>query len=174
MDLLKQTSLILGLAALTLGVWTLFRDWRNRNSVLFSFLCFLVSVWSLSFVSHATLFGRLSYDIHLFCNVFLAPTGVLLMSSFLARRIDAFSRFLFMTSLAGGAVLGFMIAFSLGQGPGFRRLTEFWPSFILIEYLHLLFLEYGPGRRADSERIPSGKRFILYLGPAVSLAFWKA
>lgn len=171
MELLKQTSLILGLAALTLGVWTLFRHWRNRISVLFSFLCFLVSVWALSFVSHATLFGRLSYDIHLFCNVLLAPTGVLLMSSFLVRKVDAISRFLFLASLAGGSVLCFLIAFSLGQGEIFRLATGFWPSFILVEYVHLLVLEARWIARGDAGHIPPGRKMVLYLGPIVSLAF---
>jgi signal transduction histidine kinase len=171
MELLKQTSLILGLAALTIGVWTLFRHWQNRVSVLFSFLCFLVSVWSLSFVSHATLFGRLSYDIHLFCNVLLAPTGVLLMSSFLVRRIDAFSRFLFLTSLVGGGVLCFLIAFSLGHGELFRIATGFWPSFILVEYFHLLWLEVRMSPGAGSGNLPRGRKVLLYLGPILSLAF---
>jgi two-component system sensor histidine kinase HydH len=171
MDLLKQTSLILGLVSLTLGVWTLFRDWRNRVSVLFSFLCFLVSIWALSFVSHATLLGRLSRDIHLFCNVLLAPTGVLLMSSFLVRKVGLFSRVLFSLSLAGGAVLCFMIAFSLGSGTAFRKLAEFWPSFILFEYLHLLMLEVRSRRAADSDRFSPGRKWILYLGPGLSLAF---
>ncbi len=171
MELLKQTSLILGLVALTIGVWTLFRHWRNRVSVLFSFLCFLVSVWALSFVSHATLFGRLSYDIHLFCNVLLAPTGVLLMSSFLVRKVDAFSRLLFLMSLAGGAVLCFLIAFSLGHGEAFKLATGFWPSFILLEYFHLLFLEARMSSGPGSGNLPRGRKTFLYLGPILSLAF---
>ena len=171
MELLKQTSLILGLVALTLGVWTLFRHWRNRVSVLFSFLCFLVSVWALSFVSHATIFGRLSYDIHLFCNVLLAPTGVLLMSSFLVRKVNAFSRFLFLTSMVGGAGLCFLIVFSLGHGTWFRLATGFWPSFILVEYFHLLVLEARRGAGDGSENLPRGRKMVLYLGPILSLAF---
>ncbi len=171
MELLKQTSLILGLVALTIGVWTLFRHWRNRVSVLFSFLCFLVSVWALSFVSHATLFGRLSYDIHLFCHVLLAPTGVLLMSSFLVRKIDAFSRFLFLTALVGGAGLCFLIVFSLGHGEWFRLATGFWPSFILVEYIHLLFLEARRSAEAGFGHLPRGRKMVLYLGPILSLAF---
>jgi two-component system sensor histidine kinase HydH len=171
MELLKQTALILGLVALTIGVWTLFRHWRNRISVLFSFLCFLVSVWALSFVSHATLFGRLSYDIHLFCNVLLAPAGVLLMSNFLVRKINAFSRWLFLTSLVGGAFLCFLIVFSLGKGEWFRLATGFWPSFILLEYFHLLFLEARRNPGGDSAHLPKGRRMVLYLGPILTLAF---
>ncbi|NDF14189.1 hypothetical protein EB061_02560, partial [bacterium] len=120
MNLLKQTALILGLASLSLGGWTLFRDWRNKVSILFSTLCFVVAVWALSFVAHATLVGRLSYDIHLFCNVLLVPLTLELMARIFMRERDFPSRAIFSIAAAGSGVLAFMISFSLASSQAFR------------------------------------------------------
>jgi hypothetical protein len=171
MDLLKQTSLILGLASLSLGGWSLFRDWRNKVSILFSFLCLIVSVWALSFVSHATILGRLSYDIHLFCNVMLSPVVILLISKILSQKENLISKVLFWISLAGAIVLNYMILFSLGAGEGFRRILEFWPTLIFIEYVHVMILDYGTSFRMESETVKPSQKFIIYLGLGLALTF---
>ncbi|MBU6153468.1 MAG: hypothetical protein KGP28_04120 [Bdellovibrionales bacterium] len=170
MNLLKQTALILGLASLSLGGWTLVRDWRNKISILFSLLCFAVAVWSLSFVAHATLFGRLSYDIHLFCNVLLVPLTIELITRIFLREKDRFSSLLVAVSLAGSGILGFMILFSLGSGSAFREFVFFWPTLILVHYLHVIRLEFlGTGRlRGDS--ISPARKLLLYVGLGLTLS----
>ncbi len=170
MNLLKQTALILGLASLSLGSWTLFRDWRNKISILFSLVCFIVAVWSLSFVSHATLFGRLSYDVHLFCNVLLVPFTLELISRIFLKEKDRFSSILVAVSLAGAAVLGIMILFSLGSGDLFRNLVIFWPTLILLHYGHVIGLEVMRSGRLRDDSISPSRKLLLYAGLGLTLS----
>ena len=86
MNLLKQTALVLGLVSLSLGGWALFKNWRQKLAILYAILCFIVAAWALSFVTHATLGGRLSKDIHWFFNIWLAPIGVTIVSKILSGR----------------------------------------------------------------------------------------
>jgi two-component system sensor histidine kinase HydH len=171
MNLLKQTALILGLASLSLGGWTLFRDWRNKVSILFSTLCFVVAVWALSFVAHATLVGRLSYDIHLFCNVLLVPLTLELMARIFMRERDFPSRAIFSIAAAGSGVLAFMISFSLASSQAFRDAVLFWPVLILGEYAHILWLELRQSAMLRRDSISASKKIILYLGLGFTLAF---
>lgn len=170
MNLLKQTALILGLMSLTLGAWTLFRDWKNKISILFALVCFGVAVWALSFVAHATLVGRLSYDIHLFANVMLVPLSLELLSRLFLKEKDGISRILFWGASGGAAVLGVMIAFSLGGSPGFRSFVLFWPTFILVEYLHILAFEFFSPERTRVDTVSPAKRTLLYLGLGITLS----
>ena len=96
MNFLKQTALVLGLVSLSLGGWALFKNWRQKLAILYSILCFGVTGWALSFVSFATLGGRLSKDIHLFFNIWLAPIGVTIVSKVLSNE-DGWARWLFRT-----------------------------------------------------------------------------
>lgn len=171
MNLLKQTALILGLASLSLGGWTLFRDWKNKVSILFSALCFVVAVWALSFVAHATLVGRLSYDIHLFCNVLLVPLTLELMGRIFMKDRDVLSRAVFWAATSGSAVLAFMISFSLAGSPSVRDAILFWPGLILGEYLHILWLELRQSPRLRRDSVSASKKVVLYLGLGFTLAF---
>jgi two-component system sensor histidine kinase HydH len=171
MNLLKQTALILGLASLSLGGWTLFRDWKNKVSILFSALCFVVAVWALSFVAHATLVGRLSYDIHLFCNVLLVPLTLELMARIFMKERDGLSRAFFWGAAGGSTVLAFMISFSLAGSDSFRDAVLFWPALILGEYLHILWLELRQSPRLRRDSVSASKKIILYLGLGFTLAF---
>ena len=171
MNLLKQTALILGLASLSMGSWTLFRDWRNKISILFSLVCFVVSVWALSFVAHATLVGRLSYDIHLFCNVLLVPLTLELVSRIFLKERDGLSKALFVTASAGAVILGFMILFSLGGGEGFRNAVLFWPTLIFFEYIHVIFLDCFDSERLRVDSVSPSKKLFLYFGLGLTLAF---
>jgi two-component system sensor histidine kinase HydH len=171
MNLLKQTALILGLASLSLGGWTLFRDWRNKVSILFSALCFVVAVWALSFVAHATLVGRLSYDIHLFCNVILVPLTLELMAGIFMRERDLLSRGIFAVAASGSAALAVMISFSLASSQAFRDAVLFWPVLILGEYAHILWLELRQSGRLRKDSVSASKKIILYLGLGFTLAF---
>ncbi len=170
MNLLAQTALVLGLISLSLGGWTLVRDWRNKVSILFAALCFCIAVWALGFVSHVTLAGRLSYDIHLFCNVLLVPLALELASRIFLRDRDRLGRPMFWLSVSGAAVLGFMIAFSLGTPGVFRTLVLFFPTLILIRYLQILGLDLW---RSDSTRAGSlsvSRRVLLHAGLALTLS----
>jgi two-component system sensor histidine kinase HydH len=170
MNLLKQTALILGLASLSLGSWTLVRDWRNKISILFSLVCFVVAVWSLSFVSHVTLFGRLSYDIHLFCNILLVPLAIELISRIFLKEKDSVSSGLSLVSMVGTSLLGFLILFSLGSGDLFRNLLLFWPTLILILFFHVIRLEFFHPARLKVDSISLLRKIILYSGLGLTLS----
>jgi len=149
----------------------LFRDWRNKVSILFSLVCFAVSVWALGFVAHATLFGRLSYDIHLFGNVVLVPFSLELISRIFFKSKDRVSSVLFMIAWLGSAVLGLMILFSLVQGGMARRLVLFWPTLIFVEFLRLIYLEYFKPGKLKVDSISPSKKGLLYLGLGLTLSF---
>ena len=127
MNLLKQTALVLGLVSLVIGGWAIYRHWRSKITFLFSLFCFMISIWALSFVSHVTLGGRLSYDIHLFCNVWLVPVAISLLHQVLFKRKDRFSTILKWTSFAGAVVLGLLIAVSFPRPDWFQQLLFFYP-----------------------------------------------
>jgi two-component system sensor histidine kinase HydH len=170
MNLLKQTALILGLVSLSLGSWTLVRDWRNKISILFSLVCFVVAVWSLSFVSHVTLFGRLSYDIHLFCNILLVPLALELISRIFLKEKDPVNSALSLVATAGTFLLGFLILFSLGSGDLFRNLVLFWPTLILIQFFHVIRLEFFKPARLKVDSISLLRKIILYSGLGLTLS----
>jgi two-component system sensor histidine kinase HydH len=167
-NLLKQTSLILGLASLTIGGWTLYRNWKQKLAIWFTILCFFISFWALSFVSHATLQGRLSKDIHWFFHVWLVPVSVTILSKVLHRE-DGFSRILKMISFSGATILGTMIALSLGQGSVFWWIVTFWPFLVVIEFVYVVLKDQILGTPVSVDFFSSGKRMGLYLGLAVSL-----
>ncbi len=168
MNLIKQTALVLGLASLSIGGWTLYRSWRQKIAILFSILCFSVSIWALSFVSHATIGGRLSKDVHWFLNVWLSPLGVIIISQMFARE-DLVSRLLKWVSLIGAMILSVMIALSLGSSSLFWSLVSFWPSFILLEYLYLMIHDLVLHSPTRVELISLADRKVLYLGLGISL-----
>ena len=170
MNLLKQTALILGLTALSLGGWTIYRDWRNRISIIFAFLCLLISVWAISFVTYATLGGRLPHDVHIFCNVWIAPVVITLLSKIFFKKTNRFSQCLQFVSAIGALFLGAMIALSLSRGFAITAFINFWPSFILIQYFYILgqdLIFKGP---LNTDYISQSKKIIFYLGLGLSLA----
>ncbi|NDG84297.1 MAG: hypothetical protein EBX52_04570, partial [Proteobacteria bacterium] len=170
MNLLKQTALILGLTGLSLGSWTLVRDWRNKVSIVFSALCFCVAVWAMSFVAHATLIGRLSYDIHRFCNVLLVPLALELIDRVFLKERDRLSRLIFSLSIGGTAILGVLVAFSFGDSRILREIVLFFPALIFLEYLHILVLDYAGSGALRVDSITPAKKMLLYLGLGITLS----
>lgn len=170
MNLLKQTALILGLASLSIGGWTLYKNWRSKLAILFSVLCFCVSVWALSFVSDITLAGRLSRDVHWFFNIWLSPIGVSILAQ-MALVNDRMSRFLTRVSLIGAVVLGTMVSFSLGHSSEvFWFLVKFWPTFILFQYLNVMYKDLILKHPVGVDFISPHKRKLLYIGLGISLS----
>jgi two-component system sensor histidine kinase HydH len=168
MNLLKQTSLILGLASLSIGVWTLYRNWKQKLAITFTVLCIFISIWALSFVSYATLEGRLSKDIHWFFHVWLVPVGVTILSKILSRE-DNFSRFLRWASLLGAIVLSLMISFSLGSGRTFWFVVSFWPLLVVFEFIYVMAKDLFLGVPVSVDFFSPSKRIGLYFGLATSL-----
>ena len=168
MNLLKQTSLILGLASLSIGVWTLYRNWKQKLAILFSVLCIFISFWALSFVSYATLVGRLSKDIHWFFHVWIVPVGIVIISKVLSRE-DTVSRVLKWASFLGALILSVMIAFSLGRGEPFWTLVTFWPVLMMFEYLYVMAKDLVMGASVSVDFFSPGKRMGLYFGLAASM-----
>jgi two-component system sensor histidine kinase HydH len=167
-NLLKQTSLILGLASLSIGAWTLYRNWKQKLAIWFTVLCVFISIWALSFVSHATLLGRLSKDIHWFFHVWLVPVAVTILSKILYRE-DWFSRNLKILSYVGAVVLSAMIAFSIGSGDVFWTVVSFWPFLVVMEFLYVMAKDLLIGVPVNVDFFSPTKRIGLYFGLAVSL-----
>ncbi|MBS1959900.1 MAG: hypothetical protein JST80_10535 [Bdellovibrionales bacterium] len=172
MNLLKQTALVLGLVSLSLGGWALFKNWRQKLAILYSILCFTVAGWALSFVSYATLMGRISKDIHWIFNIWLAPIGVLIVSKILSAR-DKWGKWFFRVSLIGAVPLSLSIMFSIHaitDEDWFWVLVRFWPTFILMEFIHVLIADLIKHQPVDIDFISTKKRRWLYGGLVVSLA----
>ena len=172
MNLLKQTALVLGLASLSIGGWTLYRNWRQKIAILFSVLCFFVSVWALSFVSSITLIGRLSRDLHWFFNVCLAPIGVVILSQILSKE-NALSKCLRWISLLGAALLGAAISFSVipvsVESPWFLNLVSFWPTCVFIQFVNVLVQDLVYHHPVNVDFVSFGNRVGLYIGLGLSL-----
>ncbi len=168
MNLLKQTSLILGLASLSIGVWTLYRNWKQKLAILFTVLCLFISIWALSFVSYATLVGRLSKDIHWIFHVWLVPVGVTILSKILSRE-DGVSKSLRWISVFGALILSVMISFSLGSGDVFWNIVSFWPVFVVFEFMYVMAKDLFLGVPVSVDFFSPTKRIGLYFGLVVSL-----
>jgi len=168
MNLLKQTSLILGLASLSIGVWTLYRNWKQKLAIIFSVLCFFVSIWALSFVSYATLIGRLSKDIHWFFHLWLVPVIITILSKILSRE-DGVSRFLRWVSFFGALGLSVLIAFSLGSGELFWNLVTFWPLLVMAEFVYVMTKDLLLGVPVSVDFFSPSKRIGVYFGLGISL-----
>jgi len=168
MNLLKQTSLILGLASLSIGVWTLYRNWKQKLAILFALLCIFISIWALSFVSYATLIGRLSKDIHWFFHVWIAPLGVVMLSKILSRE-ENFSKILIGASFLGAAVLSAMVALSIGSGNLFWGAVTFWPLLVVFELVYVMGNDLVLGLPVSVDFFSRSKRIGLYFGLAASL-----
>ncbi len=172
MNLLKQTALVLGLASLVIGGWAIYRNFRNKISILFSLLCFLVSVWALSFVSYATLGGHLSYDIHRFCNLWLTPAAIALISRILFRRENQFSRILLGVSVAGAVIFSILVSFSLSfQMQWVQSVVNFFPTLIFVEYVYIMVQDLVFKEPMNTDFISPSKRVAFYLGLGSSLLF---
>lgn len=171
MNLLKQTALILGLTSLSIGSWTIYHDWRNRISIFFTIFCAVIAVWSLSFVSHATLSGRLSHDIHLFCNVWLSPIAIMLLSKVFFKKPDVFSQALILVSSVGALFLGAMISLSIPRSDFVLHLMDFWPSFILFELISIMVADIAFKGSINTDYISTSKKPVFYIGLCVSLSF---
>ena len=171
MNLLRQTSLILGLFSLVIGGWALYRHWRSKITLLFSLFCFVTSIWALSFVSHETLVGRLSYDIHLFFNVWLVPIAITLFHQILFKKQDKLSQILQWGSFLGAVTLSSMIAFSLPRPAWVQGLMLFYPSLIVFEYFYGFAQDIVFRMPMNTDFISPPRKLVFYLGLAISLAF---
>lgn len=171
MNLLKQTAVILGLISLVIGCWAIYRHWRSKITFLVSLFCFTVSVWAFSFVSYETLSGRLSYDIHLFCNIWLSPISIALLNQILFKRADRFSLVLQWISILGALAIASMIVFIHDRAPWMTNAALFYPTLILVEYLYGMTQDVIFRVPTNTDFISPAKKVIFYLGLAFSLAF---
>ena len=170
MNLLKQTALVLGLVSLSIGSWTLYRNWRQKIAIFFSVLCFCVAIWALSFVAYVTLGGRFSKDVHWFMNIWISPIGVSLLAQILSNE-DVISRLLSWVSFAGAVILGTMITFSMGSSPLFWALVAFWPTFVVIQYFNVMIKHLISGKAVSIDFISSRKIKGFYLGLGACFLF---
>jgi two-component system sensor histidine kinase HydH len=170
MDLLKQTSVILGLMSLVIGGWAIYRHWRNKITLLFSLFCFMVSIWAFSFVTHSTIAGRLSYDIHLFFNVWIVPIAISLLYRIMFKKKNLFSEVLKWASFIGAVAIGFWIAFSFPRTSWFNEILFFYPTLISVQFFYGMFEDLVLRRPMNTDFISAGKKTVFYLGLTVSLA----
>ena len=171
MNLLKQTALILGLTSLVIGGWSLYRHWQSKISILFSVFCLVISIWALSFVAHATLMGRLSHDIHEFCNICLVPLAIAIITEIILKKRDRFSQVILWFSVFGAVVLGAVISLSVPRGPLMQDLIYFYPTLILIQYVHVMVQDLLLHVPMNTDFISPNKKIFFYAGLIASLTF---
>lgn len=172
MNLLNQTSLILGLAALSIGAWTLYKDWRRKISLEWALMCLVVAIWALSFCASALFGSRIAYDVHRFTNIWLSPLGVAMLSRFLVQE-DRVTFLFKYSSIIGSFVLSFMVIFSYrsfyDSSHAFWSIVNFWPSIILFHFGYVVIQDLVFQKPVSIEFVGKEKRVIIYLGIAISL-----
>lgn len=180
MDLLGQTSLLVGVTSFALGLSVLARNVRNKLFLAFAALTWVVSGWALSFFmgkvwgdatsdsAHETL-----YRWHLFFNLWIAPAALSLIRV-MVRIQDRLSRQLLAAStvlalgLSGALVLGYE------QVSWVKTAIYFLPVLIVPQILQLMWSDRTLKR--SIERLPHlpalgiPRRDLIYLGALFVLA----
>lgn len=177
MDLLAQTSLLLGIASFAFGASVLARNTRNKLFISFACLGGLISVWALSFFFSRVLEEHHSfyYTIHLFANIWLGPLGLYMIREMLRIRGHV-SRTLFRVSFIGAIVLSGALMVGLEQLIPVLILMYFAPFTIVIQTVHLMSVDVGMKRglkilpKRPTVGITTGKRILIYLGGLLVLA----
>lgn len=140
MDILGQSSLLVGVTSFALGFSVLARNVRNVLFLAFAVLTALISAWALSFFLDRIWKDYGFYQLHLFFNVLLVP-ACLYFIGVMVRLDDRLSRSLLVMSLVLSIGLGGAILFSLESVPWVLQLIYFSPATVMLQTLQLMWID---------------------------------
>jgi len=173
MDILGQSSLLVGLISFALGFSVLARNVRNILFLSFATLTTLISAWALSFFLDKIWADLGFYRFHLFFNVLLGP-ACLSFIRVMVRMQDKFSRRLLQLSAVVSIGLSGALVFHLEDSPWILQLIYFSPALVVLQTLHLMWIDRrikrGIKRLPKMPTVGLGRRNLIYLGALVVLA----
>jgi len=174
MDILGQSSLILGLTSFALGFSVLARNVKNKLFLAFAFVTTLIAGWSLAYFLEKVWPGGSFYRWHLFFNIWLGPAGLVFVR-ILVRIRDSLSRRLLDLSLLLAMSLSVALLLRFDTLPFVMELIFFTPVVIVIQIFHLMWIDRR--LRAGLKLLPKlptvglTRKSSIYLGGLLVLSF---
>ncbi|MCM2322191.1 MAG: ATP-binding protein [Oligoflexia bacterium] len=173
MDLLSQSSLLVGVTSFALGASLLARNVRNKLFLTFAGLAMVISAWALAFFLEKIWGGGSFYRWHLFFNVWIAPSGLWFILT-MVKLQDRLSRWLLDAALLVALMLSVAILFGYDTVGWVRQLIYFIPGVIVFQLLRLMGIDRRQrtvGERPSRAAVPVlGRRTLIYLGGLLVLA----
>ena len=169
MDILGQSSLIVGVMSFALGFSVLSRNVRNKLYLAFSVLTLLISLWALALPLDRLMEDRggTYYRWHLFFNIWLAPASLAFIHV-MVRIHDQISRRLLDISIAAALSLSIALVFGFDSIPWVKQLVLFIPGVTLLQILRLMWidkkLKRGLKKHPKLPTVGLGRRNLIYLG----------
>ncbi|HLD98707.1 MAG TPA: ATP-binding protein [Bdellovibrionota bacterium] len=173
MDILGQSSLILGVTSFALGFSILSRNVKNKLFLAFAVLTTLVSCWALAFFFEKVSGSGNFYRWHLFFNIWLAPAALTLIRVMVRIR-DNTSRRLLDLSVLLSLSLSVALILRYETIPWVLLLVYFEPAAVLLQIFVLMWIDRR--LRAGFKRLPKlptvgfSRRNLIYAGGLLVLA----
>src|SRR4051812_36117295 len=124
MDILGQSSLLVGVSSFALGFSVLARNVRNKLFLAFAALTTLISCWALAFFLDKISAAGGFYRWHLFFNIWMAPAGIA-FTHVMVRIQDRFSRLILDGSILLAMALSVGLVFGMDAQPWVLNLIYF-------------------------------------------------
>lgn len=174
MDILGQSSLLVGMTSFALGFSVLARNVRNKLFLSFAVLTTVISTWALAFFLEKVWRAEGFYRLHLFLNIWLAPAGLAFIA-LMVRIDDRPSRAL--RNLTFLAALGLSLALVLNLDRSLSWVISwvlFMPGAVTLQILRLMFIDRRLKRGAMRAPKPptvgvSRRNLMIYLGGLAAL-----
>lgn len=172
MDILGQSSLLVGVISFALGFSVLARNVKNKLFLSFAILTTVVSAWALMFFINK-ISGAPYYRWHLFCNIWLAPAGLGFILV-LVRIEDTLSRRLFTLSLIAAVSLSILLGLHLDGSPWILQSIHFLPALVFFQLVRLMWidriLKRGFKRLPKLPTVGLARRNLIYIGGLLVLS----
>lgn len=173
-DILGQSAALVAATSFSLGLSVGVRNFRNKLFLAFAGLMALICAWALCFfLARVQDSDGISYELHLFFNVWLVP-GALIFLQTLLRLKSPFSRFLRNSAffLALGLSIGLLFGFEQ-RWDWLRRMVLFMPSLIVIQVVQLMWIDRslsaGAARPPKAPTVGLIRRNLIYGGALLVL-----
>jgi signal transduction histidine kinase len=140
MDLLSQSSLLVGVTSFGLGSSVLARNVKNKLFLAFGSLMAVISAWALTFFLEKIWGGGAFYRWHLFFNIWIGPFALFLIQVMTRIQSVLSRRFLGISVLLSTALSGFLIL-RYDELPWVKELIFFAPILIVFQLLQLIWLD---------------------------------
>jgi two-component system sensor histidine kinase HydH len=172
MDLLGQSSLLVGMTSFALGFSVLARNVKNKLFLSYAVLTTLISAWALMFTLEKIWPGNSFYRWHLFFNIWLAP-GSLIFIRMLVRIQDRLARRLIDATLVAAMCLTITLVLGLDSSQWIRQAIYFLPGSIVLLIFRMMWidrtLKTGRRRRPKPPTVGFHRRNLIYTGGLIVL-----
>lgn len=151
MDLLSQSSLLVGVTSFGFGTSVLARNVRNKLFLAFFSLTAVISAWALTFFLEKIWGGGSFYRWHLVFNLWLSPFALYFIQVMAKIQGGGGRRLLALSILSSSLLSGFFF-FENGSMPWVKELIFFAPIWIILQLLVLIWNAPRHPSRANSRR----------------------